>query len=181
MNPTPAKDLSVLATNLLGTMQQEQEALDTLYTCFDQQVEALRDQQPDRLEQTTHQINEVVHQLEKLRNARERQASLLGRMLQVEGEPISLEKIGQAYALQPEGTAMGQQILEARLSTRQKAERTQLRCEEFEFALQYAARLGQEMLQVIQGLDVPLPARVYTAKGNTTHTIPPRSFLNQVG
>jgi len=180
-NPTPDAGLTPVTNNLLETMQQEQAALSRLDDFFEQQLDALRERRNDLLEQTTQEVNEQVHALERLRQARERQARLLGRVLKLDGETAAVKDLAEALRGREGGKALAHQLLEARTAIRERAERTRKRCDDFEFALQYATRIGREMLQVIQELDTPPPARLYTASGDPTHTKTPHSFLNRVG
>ncbi|GIV61753.1 MAG: hypothetical protein KatS3mg044_0619 [Rhodothermaceae bacterium] len=179
---TPApQGLNTVAANLLATLGQETEALARLHACFDAHMAALQSRDAERLEALTIELNETVHGLETLRQARERQARLLQRLLRMEGDAPNLEALADALANHPGTADTVAALREARRQLREQAHRTSKRCEEYEFALQYAVRLGRETLQVLQDLDVPPPARIYTATGQTSQTQPPRSVVNRVG
>lgn len=176
----PNPGLTGVCHNLLASLNQEAETLDRLGALFDRQLEALRGNDAETLEQATIAVNEEIHALEQHRQARLRQARLLGRMLR-QPETEALEPLGQTLAARPDTAAQGQALLDARETVRRQAEHTRRRCDAFEFALQYAVRLGREMMQVIQDLDVPPPPRVYTARGQSSASPSSSSFINQVG
>ena len=170
-----------LAEQLLSTLQQEQVALDHLSAYVEQQLAALRVRQQEAIAEATTQASEAMNELDRLRQLRERQARLLGRVLHVEADPNALTALAEALAQLPEGEATGAQLLDVRSRVRERAATTRQHCSELAFALQYAVQLGHEMIQALQGLDAPPPARVYTARGETTQGSSPRSFLNKVG
>ncbi len=179
--PMNTNGLLTVAGRLLETLRREEETLARLHETFNEQIEALRHHRHEALESSTAEVNEAVHAMEGFRKARERQARLLGRLLHLEGDDASLERIAGALEDLPEAAGAAQGLREARAQIHERARQTRQRCEEFEFALQYAVKLGREMLQVMQDLDVPPPARIYTATGHATQTSQPRSFVNKVG
>lgn len=172
---------AALVQPLLETLRQEDEALQVLHACFDAQLEALRQRDQEQLQQATLRVNEGLATLERLRQARERQTRLSARVLHLNEEQATLQELGQALEQQPDTAFLAPHLLAAREQVRTRAAQTRLRCEEFEFALQYAIQLGREMLHVLQNLDAPPPSRVYTANGGIGQTSTPRSFLNKVG
>lgn len=178
---TENKGLAGVTRNLQTTLEQEEATLSRLASLFDAQLDALRRRQQETLEQITLQVNEEVHALGRLRQARERQARLLGRLLKLPQDAEALQHLAEALSAIPGAMDQGRALLEARDRVRAQADEAKQRCDEFEFALHYAVRLGREMLQVIQDLDIPPPTRVYTARGKSTQATPPSSFLNQVG
>ncbi len=178
---THSNGLAAVAGRLLETLRREEETLAHLHATFDAQIEALRRHRHEALASSTGEVNEAVHAMEGLRKARERQARLLGRLLRLDGDDVSLERLATALEGHAEAAEAAPMLREARAKIHERARQTRKRCEEFEFALQYAVKLGREMLQVMQDLDVPPPARIYTASGDATQTAKPRSFVNKVG
>ncbi|GIV59743.1 flagellar protein FlgN [Rhodocaloribacter litoris] len=170
-----------IADNLLETLRQEAATLDRLHACFEAQHEALRRREHAALDERTVEVNELVHALEQLRQARLRQARLLGRLLQLDEAPDSLAPLVDALAARPETAETAQRLQAARERIREQARHTRQRCEAYEFALRYAVRLSDEMLQALRDLDVPPPAKVYTATGATSQTSTRRSVVNKVG
>lgn len=174
-----------LVEGLLKTMREEGEALARLTALFASHHEALGQRRQDLLEDVTNQTNEVVSTLDRLRQARERQQRLLGRVLQLASEPEaaspSLTDLAAALEAQPGGADLARQLLAQRNVLRDAASRSQGHCAEVEFALHYAMDLGRELVQALQGADPTAPARVYTAKGAPSAPSNQRSFLNTIG
>lgn len=172
---------TALVQSLIGTLTQEEGELILLHEQFGQQLDALRHQNPAGQEEAMHASIATINALGKLRATRERQMRLLGRVLRVETEQSSLEDLAKAMSIHGEIAVYQEQVLSARSGVREQAEKTRSMCEQLEFALQYAASLGREMMQVVQALDVPPPAKVYTARGGAQQAVSPRSFVNRVG
>ena len=170
-----------LIQSLIATLREEHDGLLTLREQFGHQLDALRANDSTLQEQAMHAANETVHQLGQLRSTRERQARLLSRVLKLDTEAASLQDLANAVHRHPDMAPYAKALLEARAAVRAEAQQTRQTCEELDFALQYAVRLGREMLHAMQDLDVPPPARVYTAAGHTSKAVSPRSLLNRVG
>lgn len=182
-NPTPrAGGPLPLAESLLKTLQEEQETLARLESLFAAHRDALRENRQDLLEEATNRTNDLVSALARLRQARDRQMRLLGRVLHVEGEAPSLVQIADAIRPHEGGEEAARQLLDQRRAIHAHAARAQQQCGELEFALNYAIDLGREMLQAIQGVDAATaPARVYTPKGASAQPSTQHSFLNTLG
>lgn len=146
---------------------------------FEQQLEALRAHHTERIEQATEQTHEFMSRLDQLRQVRERHMRLLSRVVQA-APSASLEELAEALRPLSGGAGLRTAILDARAAVKQQAARTQKRCTELEFALQYAVQLSRDLLLAVQGLDVPPPAGVYTSSGQSTPTTP-RSLVNRIG
>lgn len=171
-----------LADSLARTLQEEHDALVRLGALFDAHREALRAPRQDQLEEATNQTNDLVGTLGRMRQARERQMRLLGRVLRVEAEPATLPPLAEALRAHPGGDAAADGLLALRAAIRTAAEDAQRRCDDLAFALGYALDLGRELLQSMQGVDpAAASSRVYTQKGAATQHTGPRSFLNTIG
>ena len=170
-----------VASQLIDTLWQEQATLDRLHDLFGQQIEAVRKHRHGALEASTGEVNESVHAMERLRLARERQTRLLGRLLGLESDAVTLEAVADALEAMPDGSGAAQEIRKMRTQIHERARHTQKRCEDFEFTLKYAVELGREMLRVMQDFDVPPPARIYTSSGDSTQTAKTRTLVNKVG
>ncbi len=175
MNETQKNGPDRLVENLVATLWQEKDALAELGGHFGQQVEALRQQQPGLLQEATLAANDAVGALGKLRQVRLRQMRLLARVLGLEAEPTSLETLVEAL-----GKEAAHPLQTARAALRTEAEHTRRRCELLDFALRYAAQLGQDLLLSFQDLDAAPSARLYTAAGSSASAAQ-RSFLDQIG
>ncbi len=127
-----------------------------------------------------HAASETIGTLGGLRARRERQMRLLSRILRLDGDEATLQQLAAAVDSHPDTGPWGADLLEARAAVREQAKTTHRICEQLDFALQYAVGLGREMLQAMQDLDRP-PTSVYTAQGQTSRAIVPRSIVNKVG
>jgi hypothetical protein len=171
-----------LAESLAKTLQEEHDALGRLAALFEEHREALRTHRQDLLEEATLQTNEVVSTLDRLRQARDRQMRLLGRVLRVASSPPSIPPLAAALAALEGGGDAAQRILDLREALHAQAAHVQYQCRDLEFALSYALDLGREMIQALQGVDAATaPARVYTPKGAAAQQTGARSFLNTLG
>ena len=175
------KGPAALVTSLLETLEDERQSLVRLFTHFDQQIEALRGRNQDMIDEATHRTTEEVNVLARLKQNRDRQVRLLGRVLRIDGENTSLDDIAGALRRDPRTSSLALRIAETRTVVKQQAIRTQDRCRDLEFSLQFAAHLGREILQALQGFDAPAGGLTYNASGGTVESKGTRSFLNKVG
>lgn len=185
MMATPSNEVNAgtesVAGALLTTLESEADTLRRLGQTFELQLEALRNRQQDLLEQATLQANDEVANLSRLRQVRERQMRLLGRTLEMRADTASLSEMLDQMAFDPRVAGLVDRLRTARTSVHARARETQQRCQTLEGALQFAVQVGREMMQALQGLDLPVPASVYTAKGGARHASAPRSLTNHVG
>ena len=172
---------ATMAASLLDTLQQELECLVRLYGHFDLQIEAIRRRNNKLIDDATHSTNDEVNVLARLKQARDRQQRLLGRVLRVEGDHASVSELASRLALAEETSEVASKITELVAKIKQQAQFTQARCRDLEFTLQYAVHLSRELLTAIQGIDQPSGGRHYTAKGSTVESKGTRSLLNRVG
>jgi len=170
-----------LVEALIETLRQEADEMKRLKTHFERQLEAVRTQRLDEHEQALHEAGETVGTLGRLHIQRTRKMRLLGRVLKVEGEDVTLQQLLAALGAHPELGASEAALQEARAAAQAQASQAREACEHLDFALQYAVGLGREMLQAIQALDRPPPASVYTARGDTSRAAAPSSLVNKVG
>jgi hypothetical protein len=180
LNTAPEGGPVPLAGALLATLKQECEALARLARCFEVQIEAMRSRVPDGLEAATLSVTEEVGALASIQQNRERQTRLLARMLSLE-DRADLSQIAEAIRQKGIGGNAGPSLLEVRDSARKMALAAQERCQELEFALNYAADLGRDMLMAVQGAGHKTPTLAYTAKGHAAPGHTGRSFMNQKG
>ena len=149
-----------IAEALLETLEEEQEGLVRLHDYSGKQLQALRDQQAAQLQQVTLQVSEETSKLDDLYGIRKEQMRLLTQALDGEKRerPLSLEELADRLCGVAGGQRASRQLLEARINVVEEAERAQYRREEFAFAVEYAVKLGWEMLQVLKDLQVTPPA-----------------------
>lgn len=171
-----------LASSLFETLEEEYASLMRVHDQFERQLAGIRDQDRELIESAALQTNEEVNVLSRLKQQRDRQIRLLGRVLRFEGETISIQDVAAAIQQTSDAAATGDRIIAMREKMRAQALRTQERCRDVEFALEYSVHLGRELLQTIQGIQEPAGARHYTSKGGSVEGVSgTRSFLNRVG
>ncbi|HET6569084.1 MAG TPA: flagellar export chaperone FlgN [Rhodothermales bacterium] len=183
MNPTAitgtAGPASQAAT-LLATLRNEHAALKRLSAHFDAQLAALQDRNPERLDAATQQVAEEMNTVIRLRQARERQMRLLARVMELD-DGGTLTLIAERLQDDTETYDVGAGLAEIREHVLARAKETHRKGQVLAFAIQYASQIGLEMMQTIQGVQVPVSALVYNAAGGTSHATPRTSYLNRVG
>lgn len=170
-----------LAAGLLETMRQEEETLTRLCGHFEQQMAALRNRRKEAIDASTDETNEKVNSLGHLRQARERQTRLLGRVLRVERERVTFDDLAGAFRTTDGGQEIASSILEKRDTIRSLALTAQQRCRDLEFVLHQAVELGHDLLQAAQGIESTAAPQAYTASGTAAQSKSSRSFLNRMG
>lgn len=166
---------------LLSTLASEVETLTRLSQTFELQIEALRSREHDLLEQATLQANDEIANLARLRQTHERQMRLLSRTIGIDAEKATLEAMIERMEKSESSGGLAERLRASRASLRSRAGDAQNRCRELEEALQFAVQIGRELMQALQGLDMPPGSAVYTAQGSARQTTTPRPLLNQMG
>ena len=178
--PTPSQGPLALVDPLLGTLQEELDALETLGAAFDAQLAAVRERHLEALEAATERAQTATDVLDRLGRTRERQTRLLARVLRVPAGDPSLTPVIEALAAHPGGAAVGSRLAEARARLRSRAEAAEQVRDELAFALEYALGLGRDLVEQLRGLGRPA-GNDYTAGGGTARTATQRSLLNHLG
>lgn len=173
---------AALASSLVETLEEERASLTRMHDQFDRQIAAIRDRDDEEIERVTLRTNDEVNILARLKQARDRQIRLLGRILRIEGEVTSLRDISDALMRSADTASVGERVAHLREQVRGQAQATQERCRDLEFAIQYAVHLGRELLQAVQGIDTAAGGKHYTSKGGMVESQSSnRSFLNKIG
>lgn len=171
-----------LAATLLETLREEHDALARMQDQFDRQIAAIREHDERAIEATAIRTSDEVNILARLKQTRDRQTRLLGRVLRLEGDTITMEDVSESLEGGAATKEIGTQLKEMREKVRAQAQLTQERCRDLEFAIQYAVHLGRELLQAIQGIDPNAGGRHYTSRGSTVESSSgQRSLLNRIG
>lgn len=171
-----------LAATLLETLEEEHASLARMQDQFDRQLASIRERDQEGIEETAVRTSDEVNILARLKTTRDRQIRLIGRVLRLEGDVLSVKEITDALENAPATTEIGRRLSDLRMQIREQARLTQERCRDLEFALQYAVHLGRELLQAVQGIDTPGGGRHYTSRGSTVEsTGGQRSLLNRMG
>mgnify|MGYP000076975427 CR=1 FL=1 len=180
MNPSSINGPANLVQQLIDTLHQELALFAELEHCLEAQLGALRQRSLEALEEAAMATSERLTRLERLEQTRLRQGRLLRRILGL--DPLaSGEQLLTAVAALPEGASAAQTLRQLQQALQAQQERARRQCETLEFSLQYAIRIGQELLEFLQELEQPATARIYTPTGRTTQAAPPHPVVNQVG
>lgn len=185
MNTLPdqqAKGPASLAATLLDTLEEECASLARLQDQLNRQMAAIREHDQQAVEETAIRTSDEVNILARLKLTRDRQIRLLGRVLRIEGETISLREVAEALETAEATRRIGMRLADLRDDVSAQAGETRERCRDLEFALEYSVHLGRELLQAIQGVDMAAGGRHYTSHGSAVESAgTQRSFLNRVG
>jgi hypothetical protein len=181
MNQTLVEGPVALADSLVATLEQEYDALVDLHNRIDHQLEALRARDGEAMEMAAFEANQTTTLLSRLTQARERQMRLLGKLLHIDTEQVSLQRIADRLGSKAATSPAAERIRETRRQVLSQAAETQHHCEELDFALRYALRLGEEMLVVLRGLEAPPQNNIYTAKGNKAMSSSSISLVDRMG
>lgn len=173
----PSAGPAALVASLVETLESEHASLARLTGHFERQIEALRGRRQDLIDEATSETSDEVNALARLKQIRDRQMRLLGRVLRLESDGTSIQDV--ARSLDADAAPLAARLIELRDQIRSQASQAQDRCRDLEFTLQYAVHLGRELLHAMQGVDAP-PVH-YTSKGDAVESAGNRSFLNRVG
>lgn len=165
---------------LIETLQNERAALEQLAADLDEQLTLLRGQDLSDLEGCTHSTSESVAALDAITKARTRQMRLVGRILNVDGEP-TLKALAEAARANPDTREAGQRLMALRTELREQAQLVQNRSDELEQALRYAASVGRKMITFLRGGgQSPPQAQGYNQQGASSSP-DAHPLLNQLG
>lgn len=178
-NPTSP---TALASSLLDTLEAEHASLLRMHDHFERQIAAVRERDHDQIEAAALHTSDEVNVLARLRQTRNRQIRLLGRVLRLEKDDVSIREVAEILERSGEDDGIGMRVLGMRENIQEQAIRTQDRCRDLEFALEYSVHLGHELLEAITGIGDPSGGRHYTSDGGAVESSQgKRSILNRVG
>ncbi len=180
---TSSTELQPLVDQLISSLSREHTMLRELEERLAEKLEAIRMRNADLLAETTHDISQTNQQLDSLADQRSGHMRLLGKALGKSDEIRSLDELLSACRAADE-SELEHTLADWQARMRAQALETQERCEEVTFALQYATRLGQEMLQALRGQSPANAAAgtdAYTAAGAAATSTPSSSLVNHVG
>lgn len=173
--------LTALAQQLAEGLQHERAALGLIKSHLDRQLQALRQQDREVVEDTTLNTSQKVNSLQQLRNERDEIVKSMARILNLKEEKTRLQPLIIALA-----TELKDKELKAKLATLaaelpEEAASIKDSCKELAYSLQYALHLGQSLIEAIHGATSPTPVQIYTAKGNKELATNRRMMVNKVG
>lgn len=175
-----SKEIAALADDLVNTLSEAHAMLSEMEQRLSEKLEAIKTRDADLLTQTTLNISQTTARLDTLSAARERKMQVIGRLLDLDGSRLSLDQLVAYCAEHAQMKAAGRELDTWQDKMREQALNTQQRCEEVAFALQYATRLGQEMLQLLRG-ESAADTATYTAAGQTASNTPSHPLVNHFG
>jgi ABC-type transporter Mla subunit MlaD len=128
----------------------------------------------------TPEIQEQIATLQDLSEQSERQARLLGRVLDTDADEPSLEAL--IHVLR-DGAApeLGEQLAAAQTAVAECVQDVDQRRETLRLALEYATDLNHELLTAMQKAGSSVEVQPYTAEGRSQTSFPDRFFVDATG
>ncbi len=170
-----------LAQKLADGLQGEREAIDGIRIQVDLQLQALRDQDRTRVEDTTLMTSQGVNSLQKLRNSRDEVVGEMASLLNLEPDNTRLTPLFIALASEIEDKSLKSRLAALAAELPEEAALAKDSCRELAYSLQYALHLGQSIIQAVHGAGSPPPVQIYTATGNKELSSSRRMMVNKVG
>lgn len=165
---------------LVRALEHEYEQMNVLTGRLEDKLEALRSRNGEGLESATVDLSQTIRELDGLSAERSRRTSALGEVLELDRPAGDLGVLAdRARALGFEEEA--ERLARWRKRLQEEAERAQQLCEQVAFGLQYAAAIGQEMLEVLRGGTRETPTSTYSANGRADADSSNPSFVNRLG
>jgi flagellar biosynthesis/type III secretory pathway chaperone len=176
----PSKRIAPAADALIETLHEEVEVLEALAALYEQQLDAIRANDPAPMDARTTKIQDFAATLDNLSQKSERQARLLGRVLEGTPDEPSLEAVVRTLR---DGAAaeLGERLAEVQTAVAERVQAVNQRRETLRLALEYAADLNHELLVAMQEAASETDGQTYTANGQSESGSPDRSFVNAVG
>lgn len=173
--------LQGLVEELVAGLEQERVALQGIRNQVSLQLDALRAQDRNSVEETTLQTSQEVNNLQKLRLDREDRVNKVATLLDIKQSEVPLKTLVIALASELQDKSLKSQL--ANLASELPAEAASVKesCKELAYSLQYALHLGQSFIEAIHGASSPPPVQIYTAEGNKKLSTSRRMMVNQVG
>lgn len=171
--------LKTLANETIEHLAQEHDQLLKMNEQLRHKMQAIKTHDAEQLAAATLTISEVNQTLEELSTARDRKLRLLGQLKPNPEVSHSLEGLINCCHNQPSTRTLGKELATWQKRLREQALKSQKRCEEVAFALQYATHLGQEMLYLLQGQTQE--NATYTTEGKGRVDATSSSLVNRLG
>lgn len=178
----PSERIVPAVDALVDTLHDKIDVIDELEALYERQLDALRTNDADTLDTLATETQDCTATLDDMRRKSERQARLLGRVLDVEPDDPSLGTLIDALDDRA-SEELGRRLAEARTAVAERMQTVQQRRETLRLALEYAAELNHELLMAMQGATAEDDGQTYTAEGQPESRQLPeeRSFVNTIG
>lgn len=168
------------ADRLDDALERERAEMAVLADRLRAKLSALRSRDADELESSTVDLSQAIQELDRLSERRRRRMDELARALDLDAVQPDLEQLA-LHARSIGREELGDRLTEWRNTMRDQAETTQELCEQVAFGLQYAAAVGQEMLEIMRGVSPGEPASTYSRDGDSDGDPSSPSFVNRLG
>ena len=180
---TTKKDskLTRLAVQLAEGLQHERAALGIIKTHLDRQLQALRQQDREEVQETTLNTSQKVNSLQQLRTERDEIVKSMAKILNLKEEKTRLQPLIIALASELKDKELKAKLATLAAELPEEAASIKDSCKELAYSLQYALHLGQSLIEAIHGAASPPPVQIYTARGNKELTSNRRMMVNKVG
>lgn len=173
--------LTELAQELAAGLQEERSAIGDIKIYVDRQLQALKKQDRNAVEEATLMTSQEVNTLYKLRNQREDIVQKMAGLLKIKQEKPKLKSLVIALASEIKDRDVKSQLATLAAELPEEASMAKDSCKELAYSLQYALHLGQNLIEAIHGSTTPAPVKVYTAAGNKELSSNHRMMVNKVG
>lgn len=180
MSPATRNDLNLLVDALVRSLHNEHEVLSAIGALCAAQVEALRANHLDRIEEQAMQMSDRLSVLNRMQRARERQVHVLGSVADMDDEPLTLnaliEHLGACHM-----NELAETLKQPLAQLKAKAQEVQRFQQEAHLALRYAADLNRSLIEGVYALpEGEGRGQTYTAGGQTA-AAPERSIISTTG
>lgn len=180
-SPAPsAEETRSPAERLSDALERERTEMAVLADRLRAKLSALRSRDVDELESSTVDLSQAIQELDRLSERRRRRMDEMARALELDATQPDLEQLA-LHARSIGREKLADRLVDWRQTMRDQAETTQQLCEQVTFGLQYAAAVGQEMLEVMRGVSPDGPASTYSRDGGSDGDPSSPSFVNRLG
>lgn len=176
----PSERITPALDALVDTLRAQTDVIGDLDALYERQIEALRRNDADALDALAAETQDCTATLDDMRQKSERQARLLGRVLDVEPDAPSLGTLIESLE-ERAGDGLARRLAEARTAVAEQMQAAQQRRETLRLALEYAAELNHELLMAMQGAASEVDGQTYTAEGQPELGPDDRFFVNTIG
>ena len=191
--PDSAPTIDTLAQDLIRDLVREEQAIQSLNSHITAQLDALRSQKRELIEDLTLEASQDLNSLRGIRAERELHLKALVSLINRHLEDAPLDA-GQDSTESPKISALVELLanvehdaetcnelknLGERIPAQAKEARE--RCMELAYSLQYALHIGHQFIEAIHGATSFPPMLVYTADGDKKTSASKRMMVNKVG
>lgn len=164
-----------IITKLQTALGEEVDLLKELADCFQAQLRAVEQRDTSLLTESVKEVERVNSRLGRLHQTRTRQLRLMRRFLGLP-EDASLHNVARQLAA--DRPLAGRRLLDLTQEIKEKARLVDGELNKAEEAMEFAAKVGRQLLVNLQTPDGPEASQVYTADGIQTQGAATTSIFN---